>query len=273
MKTNTIELKNYYKVAGGKLHEYVCELPFDVQDEHWKRPAVIVCPGGAYAMTSKREWEPVAMQFVALGFNVFVLDYLCQPQGVKYPEQLLEFACAVDYVKQNADSYHVNANEVFAVGFSAGGHLVANLSVNNGTVEKYYDGKLNYRLTASCLGYPVISAEYGHTGSHVNLLGGLDNKDLVCETALDKQVNANTGPSFIWSTSQDNAVPCVNALQYAKALADNNVLFELHVYPQGVHGLSTCDCEINSQQDYLPRYKSWLTDCASFFRLFCVEKY
>ena len=39
------------------------------------RPAVLICPGGAYHWVSDRENEPVALQFLARGYNVFVLKY------------------------------------------------------------------------------------------------------------------------------------------------------------------------------------------------------
>ena len=34
------------------------------------RPSVLVIPGGGYEMTSDREAEPIAMQFLAAGFNL-----------------------------------------------------------------------------------------------------------------------------------------------------------------------------------------------------------
>ena len=45
-----------------------------------KRPAVIVCPGGAYRYKSEREGDPVAMRFLAAGIHAFVLQYsVAQP--------------------------------------------------------------------------------------------------------------------------------------------------------------------------------------------------
>lgn len=40
-----------------------------------KRPAVIVCPGGAYLGTSDREAEPVALRFNTMGHHAVVLRY------------------------------------------------------------------------------------------------------------------------------------------------------------------------------------------------------
>lgn len=62
----------------------------------------------------------MASQFLARGFQTFILTYLCSPDGVSYPEQLIELSAAVDYVKKHAAEYNVNADEVFVVGFRGG---------------------------------------------------------------------------------------------------------------------------------------------------------
>ena len=40
-----------------------------------RRPAIVICPGGAYRFCSEREAEPVALRFAGLGFNTFVVWY------------------------------------------------------------------------------------------------------------------------------------------------------------------------------------------------------
>ena len=87
MKVETIQLNEHYKVQGGCLEAMIGEMPFNYDKEGWKRPAMIVVPGGGYAMVSKREAEPIAFRFLAKGFQVFILNYLCAPVA-HYPEQL-----------------------------------------------------------------------------------------------------------------------------------------------------------------------------------------
>src|SRR5690625_256993 len=55
-----------------------------------KRPAVIVCPGGAYLGTSDREAEPVAMRFAAQGYHAFELRYSCLLKNFKDSALLME---------------------------------------------------------------------------------------------------------------------------------------------------------------------------------------
>ena len=86
-----------------------------------KRPTVIVCPGGAYAFTSDREAEPIAMRFNAIGMNAVVVRYSVAP--ARFPTALLEVATAVKYVREEGVKYGCDPEKVFTIGFSAGGHF------------------------------------------------------------------------------------------------------------------------------------------------------
>ena len=277
MKVEKIQLNEHYKLQGGEVEALIGDMPFDYQKEGWKRPAMIVVPGGAYAMVSKREAEPVAFRFMAKGFQVFVLNYLCAPVA-RYPEQLLELACTVDYIRKNAEKYGVNPKEVFAVGFSAGGHLVGNLNTDYMQAVEGYGEALDCKLTAGGLSYPVISPVYGHVGSFDNLTVGTTEEEkerILSKTRLDEVVSERTSPAFIWATANDQVVPVANSINYANALAKAKIPFELHIYPHGEHGLSTCDLEINLSPDtaYLVKAGQWIDAFASFCRLYTEERF
>ena len=268
-----IELKKHYKVSGGKITPYTIDCPTS-ENKDWRRPAVIIVPGGAYEHVSKREGAPVACHFLARGFQAFVLEYLVAPDGVRYPEQLHELAAAVDYIKGHADEYHINRDEIFVVGFSAGGHLTANLAVDYSAVSKTVGEKLDCKAKAVGLCYPVISADLGHTRSHNNLLSGYtdaEKQQLLKGLNLDGAVTENTLPAFIWTTATDSTVPATNSVKFALALADKGIKYELHVYPEGDHGSSTCDSEVNEKSN--AKNAQWIDNCVQFFRLFTVEKY
>lgn len=279
MKTFEVDLKKEYGTAGGKLTAILCGDVYDdpAANEKWTRPAVIVVPGGGYWMVSKREGEPVANAFLARGFHTFILTYLTASDGeYAYPEQLTELAAAADYVKKHAREMHVNADEVFAVGFSAGGHLTADLAVEWQNIGEITGKKLDCKPTAVGLSYPVISAKTAYKGSHENLLQGYTEEakaELLKKLNLDEAVSDQTPPAFIWTTAEDNCVPSENSLMFALQLAKRKIPYEVHVYPQGYHGLSTCDGEMTGEHERLKRNARWLDDCASFFRLFTKEKF
>lgn len=79
------------------------------------RPAILILPGGGYTMTSDREAEPVALQFLSKGFAVFVLRY--SVRASHYPVALIEAAEAMRLIRANASEWHVNQTQVAVLGF------------------------------------------------------------------------------------------------------------------------------------------------------------
>ena len=277
MRCVEIDLKGEgYPVKGGTLEGILANKLFDFS-EPFTRPAVIVVPGGGYEFVSVREGEPVASFFLSKGYQVFVLRYLISKAGVSYPEQLVELASAVDYVKKHAQEFNVNPEEVFAVGFSAGGHLTGNLAVDWQNVSKIAGVALDCKPTAVGLSYPVITSKvYAHFGSFKNLLQNYtpeEKEELQKQLNLEEKVSSQTPPTFLWTTAKDRVVPSQNALLFALALANNGIDYELHVYPEGDHGASTCDFEINAHNAFLRKNAGWLENCASFFRIYTKEEY
>ncbi len=276
MKCFHISLKDKYALQGGDLACILGDCPMDGEHPEWRRPAVIVVPGGDYWMCSKTEGEPFASYFLAQGFQTFILTYLTCQASVHYPEQLLELACAVDYVRKHAKEFHVNPDEIFVEGNSAGGHLVANLAVDYQYARELMGEKLYCRPNAIALSYPVITTKAGYGRSHKNLLDGCTETEIekyMQRLELDEMVTKDTPPAFIWATAEDALVPAENAMRFAAALAHNGVPYELHIYPHGWHGLSTCNAEICGQEPYLKKNAQWLDNCADFFREYTEEKF
>ena len=281
MKTVFFKLKDHYPVKGGSLKGLLLENPWEETDggrAGWKRPALIVVPGGGYYWVSNREGDAVAAHFFAKGFQVFVLDYLCQPDGVSYPEQLFELSCAIDLVKKSADNFGINPDEIFTIGFSAGGHLVCDQSDEYGSVGERLGVKIDCKPKAVALGYSFIN---DHDGCFKNLLYGYDEPEktrLKERLRLDGLVTKDTPPTFIWTTAEDGVVDPANSVSYALALSKVGVPFELHVYPRGEHGKATGAIEINYESDPKSTYgewkclSRWIDDCIRFFKSFCIEK-
>ena len=277
MKYFCESLEKHYPIKGGTLKCYLMDNPWDddnVGRENWKRPAVIVVPGGGYRFISNREGEAVASKFFAAGFQCFVLEYLCMP-AASYPEQLFELSCAIDYVKKNAKDFCINADEIFTIGFSAGGHLVADQSCEYLTVPKRMGVKIECKPTAVALSYAFI---YDPEGCYDNLLYGYPEKekeDIIKSLQAEALVGKHTPPTFIWTTVEDTVVTPLNSLRYASALTKAAVPYELHIYPKGQHGKSTGALEINYHDTDHPDWKcleGWVNECTRFFRSYCVEK-
>ncbi len=274
MQHKTIHLKDTYGFLGenGKDATLDIYLPFNMDEtnrQNDKRPCMVVCPGGGYAFCSQREAEPIALNFLPYGFNCFVLTYSCAPH--KFPSQLLEVAAVMDLIHNNADKWNCDTSKVAIIGFSAGGHLACHYSncYDCKEVREYFPN--SYPVSASVLAYPVISAEpdFGHIGSFNNLLGKTDiTKEDIEKFSLEKRVNEHTPPAFIWHTAEDTCVPVRNSLEYAKALSKYNILYELHIYPFGWHGLSTADAQTNGKlEEKLKIVHSWISEANSWLKI------
>ena len=238
-----------------------CHLPPKNPDNpEIETPAVIIFPGGGYAFCSEREATPVANVFLAQGYAAFVVRYTLAPECEVY-NPLLDAAMSVHTVRTKADEFGVDPNKIAVCGFSAGGHLVASLGVhwNHPDVIKYSgisDG--SNRPNGIILGYPVITGEEGrtHMGTINNFIGGRDSVEPLAW--LEKHVSDKTPLAFIWHTYTDNAVPVVSALRFANALEENNVKFEMHIYPDGQHGLATSDYITCTEGMRVPAVTNWI---------------
>ena len=71
--------------------------------DNGERWAVLVLPGGGYKMLAPSEGEPIALAFLAHGMQAFVLKYSIAP--ARWPQQLLEAAAAVAFIRQHAEQY------------------------------------------------------------------------------------------------------------------------------------------------------------------------
>ncbi|MCH4057997.1 alpha/beta hydrolase [Lapidilactobacillus gannanensis] len=209
-------------------------------DINRRRPAILIIPGGGYAMTSDREAEPVAIKMLSKGYQAFILRYNVAP--VRYPAALLEIASSVKLIRDNAEAWHVDPDKIILAGFSAGGHLAANLATawNGQLLQGYGYKREDIQPNGLMLGYSVItSGKYAHVDSFKNLLGDDYNNEVIRESvSLEKQVTAATPRTFLWHTYTDDCVPVENSLLFADALKKANVPLEMHIFPQGGHGLS-----------------------------------
>jgi len=272
MICETISLREEYPLLAGKnmtpaLTVYAVTPPQEAIDIN--RPAVLICPGGGYGFVSPREAEPVALHYVKAGFNCFVLDYTVHPNG-RYPQQILEAACGVDLIRKHQEKWNLNG-KIAVVGFSAGGHLAASYSVlwNHADIQEKFNAQ---PVDAAVLSYPVLSAgDYAHSGSIYNLLGHEPSGAEKEKFSLQNRVTKDTVPTFLWHTAADAAVPVENTLLYAMALRKQQVPFEVHIYPEGAHGLSTADeLSCNGVTEDHRYAQNWIDHSICFLRKYML---
>ncbi|MCS6827131.1 MAG: alpha/beta hydrolase [Caldilinea sp.] len=209
MKTETLALQSNPNVT---LTTYLLDASPEMPNAS-VRPAVLIFPGGGYRFCSDREAEPVAMAFLAQGYHAFVLRYSLNEHAA-FPKPLQDAEEALERIRANAEAWGVIPDKVAVCGFSAGGHLAAAL----GTMGRI-------RPNALILAYPVI----------LNDLADLLPAPI---PSLEQKVDAQTPPTFLFTTTDDALVPVRHSLAFASALERAGIPFEMHIFQEGAHGLS-----------------------------------
>lgn len=258
-----VTLTTYVIAEKGEMHE------------QGKRPAVLICPGGAYMNCSDREAEPIALKFASMGYHAFVLRYSVYGEGedcfpdlskplepkahCQFPNPMCEIGKAMLIIREHAEEWAVDMDRVAVCGFSAGAHNTAMYGVywdKPIITEKLHTTKEMIRPAALILGYTLSDYVYMKEAASQNVqdpmaaamfaasntafLGSADPEDEKLQAVSPARlVTENTPPTFLWATAADELVPVQHSLRMAHALADHQIPFEMHIFEEGPHGLST----------------------------------
>lgn len=225
---------------------------------------VVILPGSGYEASPsipKQEGDRVAEYICKKGVNVFVAVYRVAPDF--FPLPILDGRRAVRYIRHHSGEFGIDKNRIAVMGFSAGGHLAASLSAYFDTLQ--YEN-IDEADKESCipnlqiLCYPVIGVDDGEDYSHVSsgkhLLDGQYDK-LKEAFSFAHSSSELVPPTFLWHNFDDRAVSVVNSLRYAENLRKKGVSVEMHIFPDGDHGIGL---PTEDRRDYNHNRK-WITLC------------
>ena len=209
-------------------------------------PVVLVCPGGSYSWL---DWETegvgVARWLQSEGITAFVLKYRVQgipsfvthyrlmARGRQYPDALNDALSALRYIRSHAEELNIDPDKVGMMGFSAGGHLTAQVAEK----ATEADVRLNFAVPV----YPVVTMiqePYVHKRSRRALLGEWRKHDKRWreEMSLEKHTHSDMPPIFLVNCIDDPTVHYHNSVLLDSALTASRVPHEYHQYKTGGHG-------------------------------------
>lgn len=207
------------------------------------RGTVIVLPGGGYRIHTPQEARPVAGWLNSIGISAYVVYYRIAPN--RFPAPLADVQRAIKLIRANNLDLSSKNQRIAVIGFSAGGNLAAAAaSMSDRHAYTFTDDidTLSCQVDAAIMAYAVLQLAppaTPHRGTMMNLLGE-------CPTAEEKRnacptlaISNKTPPCFIWHTAADTLVNVNESIVYAQQLAEKGIEFELHIYSEGGHGLST----------------------------------
>jgi acetyl esterase/lipase len=197
--------------------------------------AVLVFPGGGYnALAIDLEGTEVCDWLTPKGITCVLLKYRVPHTGPQYddkckcqirpkaPMALEDAQRTMGLVRFHAAEYHVNPHKIGVLGFSAGGHLVADISTH---FDKRAYPALDDADKESCRPDFAVALYPGH------LWMGSEKFELNHDVPVTRQ----TPPTFIVQAENDPVDSVYNSLVYFIALKRAGVPVEMHLYAEGKH--------------------------------------
>lgn len=259
-----------------------------------KRPAVLICPGGAYLFCSDREAEPVALRFAAMGYHAFVLRYSTYSEGAPFvlpltgdapnlpvnpkcvhPAPMRDLAKAFVIIHEHAEEWLVDTKKIALCGFSAGAHNCAMYAVywSDPIIYEFFGKEPElFKPAAAILAYGLYDYHLmmrEHADPWARTLSQAANiaffgtrsptKAMLDAASPALRITKDTPPMFLWATAADELVPVENTTRMANALARAGVAFEVHIFEEGRHGLSLSNqASAESLLEINPDVEPWI---------------
>ncbi|WP_066798943.1 alpha/beta hydrolase [Sphingomonas soli] len=206
--------------------------------------AMLVIPGGGYhRVVVDKEGYEIAPWLAARGVTVFILFYRLPVQGWRDRSNtpLADAQRAMRVIRARAAEFGIDPKRVGAMGFSAGGHLCADLATR--FAHQAYTpvdsaDAIDPRPALAAPIYAVVSLDpaIAHSGSSDGLLGPNPSPALIEAHSPDRQVTAATPPCFLMHAEDDDVVPVENTIRLRAALKKADVPVETHLFERGGHG-------------------------------------
>lgn len=218
------------------------------------RPAILICPGGAYQYCAVREMDPVALAYAAKGYHTFILHYSVQEYARGF-QPLKEVSWAIETIRKHAEEWNVIEDQIVAAGFSAGGHLALAAGL-----------KADFKPAALILGYPVVDMFLLDQENIAEdpLVRALVGKEQISQENLESInllscVTKKSPPLFVFNTFEDEQVEKTHSMELIMRYGEVNVPCEYHLFQKGRHGLSMADetTENGEKTQNVPHVAAW----------------
>lgn len=241
------------------------DLDLDLYPLHSKSgpsPAALVLPGGGFREHTEHDGQGIARWLNSIGLQAAVLKYQLVPDP--FPQALVQSRTALEALRSGLLMADTDAGQVGVIGSSAGGLLA---------------GLLATGVTLSAEGTPLAPRR---PDFHIQCYG-LADLALIPDSAVEallgdkigwrdelspaRHVDDGTSPTFVWATAGDPpGLP--NALEWARVLSVHDVPVELHIYPEGWHGVGLANGVAYGAhgKENIPHTAQWTDQCRAWLR-------
>lgn len=231
-----------------------------------KRGTVIVCHGGGFEIRTGCEGFNTAYYFAERGFNTAILTYRIKPYGRQ--EALWDIQRAIRVIRARKDDLHVT-DKVVCMGFSAGGMLSGNAATHFDYGDPDAEDPVereSCRPDGAVLGYGAFAfcglpgGFFADPFSNTIRNPFFASRDELFYYSPEVNITRETPPFFIWQTNSDDPR---HSFTTGQALTAAGIPFEMHLFPEGVHGMAMADGH-NDLGMNVPHVHKWGDLCADW---------
>ncbi|MBE5842718.1 MAG: alpha/beta hydrolase [Butyrivibrio sp.] len=175
-----------------------------------KLPVIISVHGGGWVYGDKERYQYYCMSLAQRGFAVVNFTYRLAPE-FKFPSPIEDANLVAGFVMKNAEEYGFDTDKIFAVGDSAGAHLLGLYScflTNSDYAKKFeFTAPEGFALKAIALNCGVSKVEYDEQIQEFQLmkefLPGGATKEEIDDICIVNFVNENYPPAFVMTADGD----------------------------------------------------------------------
>ena len=220
-----------------------------------KLPVIVSVHGGAWVYGTKEVYQYYCMNLAKKGFAVVNFSYRLAPE-VKFPASLQDTDSVFNWICSNADEYGFDTQNVFAVGDSAGGHLLslyAQALTNQDFIKTFpfmQPKEMTLRALALNCGKYTMNDEDPSFKLLLSALmkngGTKEEIDMIDATA---HITKDFPPAFIMSCKGDYLLP--QSMVIKNALDSAGVKNEYHIYgtdEKPLWHVFHCDCRLKEAE-------------------------
>ena len=222
------------------------------------RGTVIVAHGGGFESRTGCEGMNVALYFADRGFNTAILTYRLKPYT--RIDAMEDMQRAIRLLRERKEVLGIT-DKVAVMGFSAGGMLSGNCATHFDLGKPNSEDPIerqSCRPDAAVVGYGAFAFTAFPAGLFRNPFAR-DRQELYY-LAPEANITLDTPPFFIWQTNSDDPR---HSFALGSALTAAGIPFELHCFPDGIHGLALADGENDLSMD-IPHVHHWAELCAEW---------
>ena len=239
-------------VGDGKVfHQMDIYMPKEVKASY---PVVVHIYGSAWFSNNSKgmaDLGTICQALLDAGYAVVTPNHRSSSDAL-FPGAIHDIKAVVRYVRAHASEYGFDPSFIAASGFSSGGHLasLAATSADVAELEGTEGGNLQFSsaVDAACdwsgpvnpytINSPMNMGKSSPEEAFLGLPKNKVNEKAFRASAAETYIDADDPPIIIFHGEADNVVPVSQGKEFYEALKRAGVKTEIHLEPQGGHGMN-----------------------------------